>query len=179
MLDQILLMDVLDLFRCDLVQPGFDDAECEVERPRSIDDEEFAHAFGVPVLANGCRCLNVLFDIVEFAYLDTVQIEDRAGCFHRVTNCLRAGRETLVNEFLVLVNQPLELAVHGGNAVEAVEVERTQSLDIYRPTLLDIPITSDQVANALTKTYLVSLVVALRVILINLCLLFEVKIPRR
>jgi len=38
---------------------------------------------------------------------------------------------------LVFVHQSLELTLRRGDGVEALDVEETQPLDVYRPTILD------------------------------------------
>ena len=108
-----------------------------------------------------------------------MDIEDRAGRFHRVANCLGAGGKTFVNEFLIFVHQSLELTLWGGDAVEFFDVEETQPLNIYRSTILDTPKPVRSIHQCVNKTYLVGLVVKLRVILINFGLLLEVEVPKR
>lgn len=67
-----------------------------------------------------------------------MKIEDRAGRFHRVADGLGASGETVVDEFLVFVHQSLELTFWRGDGVEALDIEETQPLNIYRPTILGI-----------------------------------------
>lgn len=129
----------VDLGRCNLVQPGLNSRPYHTEAPRSIDDIELAHAFGVTVLADGCCLHHVVLNLEEVGKRDALKIEDRAGRFHGVTNCLGAGRETLVNEFLIFVHQSLELTFWSGDSVELLDVEETQPLDIYWSTILDTP----------------------------------------
>ena len=65
-----------------------------------------------------------------------MKIEDCAGRFYGVTDGLGAGRETLVDEPLVFVHQPLELTLRRGDEVEALDVKETQPLHICRSTIL-------------------------------------------
>ena len=65
-----------------------------------------------------------------------MKIEDRAGCFYGVTDGLGAGWETLVDEPLVFVHQPLELTLRRGDGVEAFDVKETQPLHVYRSAIL-------------------------------------------
>ena len=146
---EIFLVDLLQQFarvlgdvnlgHRDLVQPGLDDLPNPIESPRRIYDIEFAHAFGVAILTDGCCLHHVVLDLVEVGQRDVVEIEDRAGRFHGATNCLGAGGETVVDEFLVFVHQSLELTLWGGDLVEGFNIEETQPLDVYRSTFLNTP----------------------------------------
>lgn len=96
-----------------------------------------------------------------------------------MTNRLGAGGETICNEFLVFQHQSLEQTFFSGDLVEASFIEGVQPLDIYRSTLLGIPIISDKVTGVSIKTHLVGLVVVLRVILVDFRPLFEIEFPRQ
>ena len=73
---------------------------------------------------------------VEVGSRDVLNIEDRAGAFYGVTDGLGAGWETLVDEGLVIVHQPLELTLRRGDGVEAFDVTEAQGFQVYRSTIL-------------------------------------------
>ena len=53
-----------------------------------------------------------------------------------MTDGLGAGWETLVDELLVSVHQPLELTLRRGDGVEAFDIKETHPLHEYRSTIL-------------------------------------------
>ena len=64
---------------------------------------------------------------------------------------LGTSRETFVDESLVFVHQSLELTFWRGDGVEALDVEETQPLDIYRSAILRSTVLSDHITDGLTK----------------------------
>ena len=55
-----------------------------------------------------------------------------------MANGLRTTGETFIDELLVFVHQPFELTLLRGDGVEALDIEETQPLNIYRPTILGV-----------------------------------------
>ena len=141
LLQQVVLVgsaQYVDLGHGDLVQPRLDDAPDRRKRPRSVDDVELAHTFGITILTDRCRLHHEVLDAVEVGNRYVVKIKDRTGRFHGVANGFRASRETFIIELLVFVHQPFELTLLRGDGVEGLDIKETQPLDIYRPTILDI-----------------------------------------
>jgi hypothetical protein len=128
--------DDVDLLHGDGVEPPLDERPNGTETPRRVDDVELAHALGVPVLPDRARGVDVILDLVERAERHVVQVQDGArrpdGVAHRRGRRGQAVRE----EPLVLVNELLEHAVLRRDAVERLDVELAQLLDVHRPPVL-------------------------------------------
>ena len=80
-----------------------------------------------------------------------MEIQDCAGRFHGVTDSIGTSRKTVVDEPLVFVHQSLELTFWRGDGVEALDVEETQPLDIYRSTILGSAVASDYTTDRPTE----------------------------
>ena len=118
------------------VEPGLDDVPGAGESPGGVDDVELAHRLRVAVLADAGRLEDVVLDLEERHERDVVQIEDRARGLDRVPDHLRACGESLVQELLVFVDEPLQLALWVRDLVERFNIEKTETLDVDRAALL-------------------------------------------
>ena len=119
-----------------LVQPRLDDRPHGRKRPRRIDDIKLPHRLGVSVLPDRGGLHHVVLDAVKVGERDAPQVEDRAGRLDGVPPCGGARGQPLREELFVFEYEPFKLALLRRDRVETLDVQQTQSLDVYRPAIL-------------------------------------------
>jgi hypothetical protein len=128
----------IDLLHRHLVQPRPDNRPHRAERPRRVDDIELAHRLRVPILPDGRRRGDVVLDAVEVAERDAAEVEDRAVRLDGVSERRGARGQARGLRLLVLVDEPLELALLRRDRVERFDVELAEALDVERAPVLGL-----------------------------------------
>lgn len=151
----------------DWIKEAFDEIEYAAETPGCVDDVQPSQPLGIVVLRDGGCLLDISVDRRHAADADPLHIHDSAAGFQQLAGFPGAGGETGVGDFFVFNNEILQHAVGGRDFVHGVEIDFAVVFYINRSTiLLDVQRGSSRCkwAEAKKQTYLVSLMVVLRII---------------
>ena len=181
----------VDLVHRHLVQPDLDDGPHGAERPRRVDNVELAHYLRIAVLPDRRSLHDVVLDAVEVGERDALQVQDRAERLDWVPDLARGSGHARGQRALVLADQSLQQSLLRRGGVERFDVQLAKTLNVDRATILktapnefsfSLP-RKEQNERGRPKekkkvhSYLVNLVVILRVILVHLYLLRKFKRP--
>lgn len=174
----------MDLVDSDRVQETLDHAEDAAESPRRIDDVELAEAFGVVVLTDGRGLADVAVDTAGFAKTDALEVHDGAARLEEVTGKTGAGGEAWVSHFFVLADKVGEHAVGSCDFIHCSQVDLAELFNVDGTAVLGRALVLARVGEewlvdcwrkATLSTYLVDLVVILRIVFGDLVALLVVE----
>lgn len=165
----------VDLLDGDGVEEALDDAENATETPGSVDQVQLTQSLGVVVLRDGRSLANVSVHGGDVSDPNALQVHDCAAGLHQTVGLSRTGGQAGVRQLLVFADQVLQHSFAGGDLVHGVKVDFAQFFDVDGTAILS-QISIARSKKRRERTYLVRLVVVLRIKLEDLGLLNVIEV---